>query len=96
MMYRAQIQGRCNLQFAGKNTDLEKWQREWLSLNNRYQIEAMEGNKSLHTIEIQFPYRVFSNCGQDSILRPTIRLVVIGSQLLIGSILIPQIGLKSF
>jgi len=72
MMYRAQIQGRCNLQFAGKNTDLEKWQREWLSLNNRYQIEDVEGNESLHTIEIKFPYRVLSNCGQDSILRPTI------------------------
>ncbi|GAB1541978.1 hypothetical protein NUACC21_46510 [Scytonema sp. NUACC21] len=80
MMYRAQVLGRCSLQFAGNNADLEKWREEWVypnSQNNnqpRYQHrEPQLGlNGEIYRIKIQFPFRLSSNCGQDSILRPVL------------------------
>jgi CRISPR-associated protein Cmr6 len=94
MMYRAQIDGRCSLQFAGKNQDLEDWRNEWVNpkridakpkqgrgnvnpqsnnLNQpRYQRQkpslGIDGNT--YRIEVKFPFRLISNCGQDSIIRP--------------------------
>jgi CRISPR-associated protein Cmr6 len=83
MMYRAQVQGRCNLQFAGdkgKNPDRTQWMQEWLQSGNsrepryRHSYEA-DGDKTktpIYSFTIEFPYRVFSNSGQDSILCPVL------------------------
>jgi CRISPR-associated protein Cmr6 len=80
MMYRAQVAGRCNIQFAGDDSDLSQWKEEWvLPQNNRpsYQylykeLEIESPNNLIHSIKFQFPYRVLSNSGQDSILRPVL------------------------
>jgi CRISPR-associated protein Cmr6 len=79
-MYQAQIKGRCNLQFAGNNDDLTTWTEEWLYPSNDdpsfdqaadYQIEVEQtAESSHHCVEVEFPFRLFSNCGQDSIARP--------------------------
>lgn len=78
MMYRAQVSGRCSLQFAGNNEDLERWRDEWIypNANNnqqpRYQhkdpVLGVEGE--IYRLKIEFPFRLLSNCGQDSIIRP--------------------------
>ena len=76
MMYRAQIDGRCSLQFAGSNSDLERWREEWIDsqVANTPRYQNKEPNLGLdgfiYRIKIKFPFRLFSNCGQDSILRP--------------------------
>lgn len=98
MMYRAQIDGRCSLQFAGKNEDLETWRNEWIGVkpenlipktiltqvNSKigYQIDRKCQAKyqrelpkigldaQTYRILVKFPFRLISNCGQDSILRP--------------------------
>jgi len=83
MMYRAQVQGRCNLQFAGdkgNNEDRKKWINEWLQTDSsstpRYQYSYEKGsdraNALSHSFTVKFPYRVFSNSGQDSIHRPVL------------------------
>ncbi len=82
-MYQAQIKGRCNLQFAGNNNhDLNTWTEEWLyprSVNPKadqppdYQVEdALVVPKNGYCVEVDFPFRLFSNCGQDSIARPVL------------------------
>jgi CRISPR-associated protein Cmr6 len=76
MMYQAQIDGRCSLQFAGSNSDLERWREEWIDsqVANTPRYQNKEPNLGLdgftYRIKIEFPFRLFSNCGQDSILRP--------------------------
>ena len=78
MMYRAQIGGRCSLQFAGKNDDLEAWRNEWIYPQKnqqplyQYREPLLGKNGKFYRIKIDFPFRVFSNCGQDSILRPVL------------------------
>jgi CRISPR-associated protein Cmr6 len=81
MMYRAQIQGRCNLQFAGDNSNLDQWKKEWTlpqrdrKPSHQYEYKLLDDdhpNNLLHSIKIDFPYRVLSNSGQDSILRPVL------------------------
>ena len=80
MMYRAQVSGRCSLQFAGNNEDLEQWRDEWVypNSNNKNQPRYQHKEPTLgivdksYRIKIEFPYRLFSNCGQDSILRPAL------------------------
>jgi CRISPR-associated protein Cmr6 len=83
-MYRAQVQGRCNLQYAGdsKNAlgpDLEKWKTEWVQPQRnqepsyRYHYDELDSdrfNTSIYAFQVRFPYRVFTNSGQDSIARP--------------------------
>lgn len=76
MMYRAQVDGRCSLMFAGSNTDLERWKEEWVYPNSqdvpRYQKKepslGLDGR--IYRIKVDFPFRLLSNCGQDSIIRP--------------------------
>ncbi|NJO47163.1 MAG: hypothetical protein HC835_16950 [Oscillatoriales cyanobacterium RM2_1_1] len=75
MMYRAQVEGRCSLMFAGNNKDLEKWKDEWIYPNPkqpRYQRKepplGLDGN--IYRIQVKFPFRLISNGGQDSIIRP--------------------------
>jgi CRISPR-associated protein Cmr6 len=80
MMYRAQVSGRCSLQFAGDNKDLEQWREEWIypnaKNNNQPRYQRREPQLGLdgkiYRIKIQFPFRLSSNCGQDSILRPVL------------------------
>jgi CRISPR-associated protein Cmr6 len=81
MMYRAQIQGRCNLQFAGDNNNLDQWKEEWTlpqrdkKPSHQYEYQLLNNdhpNNLIHSIKIDFPYRVLSNSGQDSILRPVL------------------------
>jgi CRISPR-associated protein Cmr6 len=91
MMYRAQI-GRCSLQYAGNQDDQKKWVDEWMyPIPNqpnqgepRHQhLEHDLREASFHCVKVEFPYRVFSNCGQDSIQRPV--LDVRGIPLIPGS-----------
>jgi CRISPR-associated protein Cmr6 len=94
MIYRAQIDGRCSLQFAGKNQDLEDWRNEWVAPNKidakpkqgkgKGDFQSSDLNQPRHQrsqpllgivgntyrIEVKFPFRLISNCGQDSIIRP--------------------------
>lgn len=77
LMYRAQVEGRCSLQFAGNNTDLTRWLEEWIypQPNNQqpsYQRElpALGLQGTIYRLKIEFPFRVSSNSGQDSIIRP--------------------------
>jgi CRISPR-associated protein Cmr6 len=93
-MYRAQVGGRCSLQFINSNRktqntvqedDLEEWLREWLypSLSQApqdpdcaptycHQPPPLNLEGSSYRIQVEFPFRLFSNCGQDSIARPVI------------------------
>jgi len=75
MMYRAQVEGRCSLMFAGNNKDLERWKDEWIypvKEQPRYQKKeptvGLDG--SIYRIKVKFPFRLLSNCGQDNIIRP--------------------------
>ncbi|MGA9377283.1 MAG: RAMP superfamily CRISPR-associated protein [Phormidium sp.] len=79
MMYRAQISGRCSLMFAGDNNqDLNDWTQEWVfpiengEPNYQHEQPKLGLDGSVYRFEIEFPFRVCSNCGQDSILRPVI------------------------
>jgi CRISPR-associated protein Cmr6 len=83
MMYRAQVVGRCNLQFAGDDDNLERWKKEWILPQQKenhqpsyqYHYEPLDSNHPnhlIHSIKLTFPYRVLSNSGQDSILRPVL------------------------
>lgn len=79
MMYRAQVQGRCSLQNAGRNEDLEQWQHEWVNPRQQngqpsYQHKEPQigFDGKIYRIKIEFPFRLSSNCGQDSILRPVL------------------------
>jgi len=80
-MYRAQVEGRCSLQFAGdRDQDLRNWVVEWvdpISERNpqpRYQRQEppLGWDGSVYRLKVQFPWRVCSNCGADSILRPVL------------------------
>ena len=75
MMYRAQVDGRCSLMFAGSNQDLERWKDEWVYPHPeqpRYQKPepplGLDGK--IYRIAVNFPFRLLSNCGQDNIIRP--------------------------
>ena len=80
MMYRAQVQGRCSLQYGKNSQDLNRWTQEWVypdaqqDNSPHYQhTQAQLGLDGLvYRLKVDFPFRVFTNCGQDSILRPTI------------------------
>ncbi|MBR8839647.1 MAG: hypothetical protein DSM106950_38025 [Stigonema ocellatum SAG 48.90 = DSM 106950] len=77
-MYRAQWEERCQLQFVPRTEDRDQWLKEWIDPEgngNVYQHTSdskPEGNDgSIYRVKIKFPYRVFTNSGQDdSIQRP--------------------------
>lgn len=82
-MYRAQIKGHCSLQFISDDrgdNDLFQWLNEWVNFNgdgNIQQFTREDRPPGLHgntyRIHISFPYRVFTNCGDEgSIQRPTL------------------------
>ena len=76
MMYRAQVGGRCSLQFAGRDSnDLERWREEWIDSSSekpRYQKALLKTglDDQTYRILVKFPFRLLSNCGQDSVIRP--------------------------
>lgn len=80
MMYRAQVSGRCSLQSAGKEDKqhLDKWSNQWVypksesnpQPRHQYQEHKLGLDGSFYRIQIDFPFRLSSNCGQDSVLRP--------------------------
>jgi CRISPR-associated protein Cmr6 len=81
MMYRAQIQGRCSLQFIkDDNHDLQNWLEEWIypdsDNQNRPFYQRTEPclglDGKIYRLKLEFPFRVCSNCGQDNIVRPVI------------------------
>ncbi|MBO0352361.1 hypothetical protein J0895_25430 [Phormidium pseudopriestleyi FRX01] len=78
MMYRAQVQGRCSLQFAGNNNDLKQWTKEWVYPKDdqtptyQYPEPPLGFDGEIYRIKVEFPFRLFSNCGQDNIARPII------------------------
>jgi len=78
MMYRAQVSGRCSLQYGKNQKDLDRWTEEWVYPNKKdepsYQFKKpqLALDDGVYRFEIEFPWRVFSNCGQDSIFRPVI------------------------
>jgi CRISPR-associated protein Cmr6 len=83
MMFRAQVSDRCSLMYAADDSDRNQWLHEWkhhkqVGTNDapadyQYKIEEIyEKDPSFHSFTIQFPYRVLTNSGQDSILRPPI------------------------
>jgi CRISPR-associated protein Cmr6 len=70
MMFRAQIQGRCQLQYA-QSDHSERWTEEWLegSHPNPPQYE----DNALKSYQIQISWRFVTNGGQDSsVIRPVI------------------------
>jgi hypothetical protein len=80
-MFRAQVQGHCNLQFVPDRENREKWVKEWVDpqqTGKPYQHENLANVKkaglygSVYCIPVKFPYRLFTNCGQDTIHRPAL------------------------
>lgn len=78
-MYLAQIEGRCSLQYTAEDADRQQWLKEWVDpkqdgepyQHSEKNIQlGVDGSK--FRIKVKFSGRVFSNCGQDSILRPVL------------------------
>jgi CRISPR-associated protein Cmr6 len=80
MMYRAQIRGRCSLQDANNNKDLERWTQEWVNPDSdrhdqplaQYAEPVLGLDGDIYRMKVKFPWRVFTNGGHDSILRPAL------------------------
>ncbi|MDY6785519.1 MAG: RAMP superfamily CRISPR-associated protein [Cyanobacteriota bacterium] len=81
MMYRAQISGRCSLQYAGSEDDRDRWMEEWLDpqpgetqprRQHSTDVKKVLEEGHIYRVKISFPWRVFTNCGQDSIARPVL------------------------
>ena len=77
MMYRAQVQGRCSLHNAKReNQDLDNWAGQWTFPQKngeaRYQrsMPVLGQDGDIYRVAVAFPFRLFSNGGQDSIMRP--------------------------
>jgi CRISPR-associated protein Cmr6 len=76
MMYRAQISGRCGLQYGKNNRDLKDWTEQWVYPQEdkqplyQYSEPKLGLDGSIYRLKLEFPFRVFTNCGQDSIARP--------------------------
>lgn len=77
-MYRAQVQPRCSLQFAGDRTHRDIWIDQWVNPREEDGKPTYQHPETQDVLEkgyfcrvrVKFPYRLFSNCGQDSIFRP--------------------------
>lgn len=77
MMFRAQINERCKLENVDNKEQRERWLKEWIDPENNgqpYQYIKQQGKKglegSIYRIFVKFPYRVLTNSGQDTIIRP--------------------------
>jgi len=75
-MYLAQIEGRCSLQYTAEDANRQQWLKEWVDPKQDGTPYQHSENKSVDDskfqVKVKFPWRVFSNSGQDSILRPVL------------------------
>ena len=80
-MFRAQVKEYCNLQFVPDRDNREEWLKEWVDPqqtgkpyqhDNLANVKKAELDGSVYCIPVKFPYRLFTNCGQDTIHRPTL------------------------
>jgi CRISPR-associated protein Cmr6 len=77
-MYRAQVQPRCSLQFAGDDIHRDIWIKQWVNPREEDGKPTYQHPETQNLLKegyfcrlhVKFPYRLFSNCGQDSIFRP--------------------------
>lgn len=84
MMYRAQVGGRCSLMLISQDKNhLETWTREWLYPKTNesdlkkvpdYRRPAIAplNSETVYRIQVDFPFRLYTDCGQDSIKRPVL------------------------
>jgi CRISPR-associated protein Cmr6 len=87
MMYRAQIEGRCQLhriKSGKKDSDAQMWAEEWVNSPNgkdnnhqpRYQHTeptlGVSNQGEFYQFMLKFPHRVATNDNRDSIFRPVI------------------------
>ena len=81
MMYRAQVRERCSLnkperKKSGDKDHLQMWTEEWINPDPngeaKYQRSKPQMGQvgNIYRVEVEFPFRLFSNGGQDSIMRP--------------------------
>lgn len=79
MMFRAQTSGRCSLQFAS-SSDRDCWTKELLNCQSEESQPSHQHQEPENVLadgyffrtKIKFPWRVFTNSGQDSIARPVL------------------------
>lgn len=74
MMFRAQITGRCQLQYVPKNSEdnhAKRWASEWVERAYPKPYN-WHNHPHLQTQTQQFNWRFVTNSGQDSIIRPVI------------------------
>lgn len=80
-MFRAQVQGHCNLQFVPDCENREEWLKEWVDpqqIGKPYQHDNLANVRqaglsgSVYSVPVKFSYRLFTNCGQDTIYRPAL------------------------
>jgi CRISPR-associated protein Cmr6 len=76
-MFRAQVQGRCSLQYTPDQETRNQWLKEWIDPEENGQIAQHSTQSkpvgltgSIYRIQKKFSYRVFTNSGLDSIFRP--------------------------
>nr|WP_230840636.1 hypothetical protein [Gloeobacter morelensis] len=73
MMYRAQVRGRCQLQYVGQGyaeSDIRQWLYEWTAQAERHYSGFGEG---IQTRSYQIAWRFVTNGGQDEgIIRPVL------------------------
>ncbi len=72
MMFRAQVNGRCQIQRLEKNkeSDAKRWADEWTSRAEPVQSPLAAG---LHTYDCQVSWRLLTNSGMDDgVIRPVI------------------------
>ncbi len=77
MMFRAQLQERCKLENPDNKAQRDQWIKEWVDPQNNNQpyiyIQNRERdglNGNIYRIFVKFNFRVLTNSGQDSIIRP--------------------------
>ena len=69
MMFRAQIEGRCQLQYA-QSDDVERWADEWV---REATVQTPEFGQGVQTRPYKISWRFITNGGQDDdIIRPVI------------------------
>jgi CRISPR-associated protein Cmr6 len=70
MMFRASVNERCKLQYAGRDGDVHDWKREWL---DGAAEEAPSPSKEMQVREYQVNWRYVTNGGKDDgIIRPVL------------------------
>ncbi|MEA5470278.1 hypothetical protein [Spirulina sp. 06S082] len=72
LMFRAQIDGRCQLHYINNNNQIERWVSEWIDPLPKRPYQWRE-NPQQRTHDYKFNWRFVTNGGQDEgIIRPAI------------------------